>query len=212
MKIEITSISARDSGTLVCVGVKLSSGENSEIRELLLLTSQYAELGVVQGEINEERFDTLLFAAKLCSAVRRGVSALGYGACSKKELARKLAAKGVSREMANGAAEYLERMGYINECDDAARFAERSLEKYWGRRRISAELYAKGYCADAVEYALDSLEMTDFSELCAEYIMKKYKGVPETPEGRKKLYSALMRMGYSSSEIKEAFRALSASC
>ncbi len=208
MKIEITSVSARDSGALICVSVRLSSGENFEIRELLLLPSQYTELGVAEGEIGEERFDGLLAAADLCSAFRKGLSLLGYGACSKKELSRKLSQKGVARQLASGAAEMLERMGYINEREDSVRIAERCVRKYWGLRRIRAELYSKGYGDIATQSAVDSLDEIDFSELCAEYIVKKYKALPEAPEGRKKLFAALMRMGYSSSEIKEAFRVL----
>jgi SOS response regulatory protein OraA/RecX len=208
MKIEITSASARDCGAYVSVRAKLSDGSNFEIRELLLLASQYAELGVTIGEIDCEVFDALVSRSELCAAYLRGVAVLGYGAHSKKELARKLCQKGVTREMANGAAEMLERAGYINESDDAARLAERATKKYWGRRRISSELYARGYDADAVSSALETLEDVDFSRLCEEYIRKKYKEIPDDQNSRKKLFSALLRMGYTSSEIKEAFRAI----
>ena len=207
MKIEITSVSARDGGALICLAVLLSEGEKVDERELLLLSSQYTELGVSRGEIDEATFDEISEASELCLAVRRGMSILGYGASSKKELAKKLVLRGVAREMANGAAEMLERMGYVDENEDAARLAERSLKKYWGIRRISSELMSKGYGDSAVRYALDTLRDVDFSMLCKEYIDKKYRALPDTPDGRKKLFSALMRMGYTSSEIREAFRA-----
>lgn len=207
MNIEITSVSSRDGGALVCVAVRISNGENSEMIEFLLLPSQLAELGLSAREISEETFDEINAAAELCSAFRKGLSALGYGAYSKKELVMKLCHKGVTREMANGAADLLEQMGYVNEAEDAARLAERSVKKFWGARRISSELYAKGYSPDAVAWALASLESVDFAALCEDYIRKKYKSIPDSPEGRKKLFSALMRMGYTSSEIKEAFRA-----
>jgi hypothetical protein len=125
MKIEITSVSARDGGALICLAVLLSEGEKVDKRELLLLSSQYTELGVSRGEIDEATFDEISEASELCLAVRRGMSILGYGASSKKELAKKLMLRGVAREMANGAAEMLERMGYVNKNEDAARLAER---------------------------------------------------------------------------------------
>ncbi len=191
----------------MCVSVRISNGENSEMRELLLLPSQLSELGLSLREISEETFDEISAAAELCAAFRRGLNALGYGAYSKKELVMKLCHKGVTREMATGAADLLEEMGYVNEAEDAARLAERSLRKFWGIRRISSELYAKGYSSDAVDAALSTLEKVDFAALCEEYIRKKYRSLPDSPEGRKKLFSALVRMGYTSSEIKEAFRA-----
>ena len=103
MKIEITSVSARDGGALICLVILLSEGENVDKRELLLLSSQYTELGVSRGEIDEATFDEISEASELCLAVRRGMSILGYGASSKKELAKKLVLRGVAREMANGA-------------------------------------------------------------------------------------------------------------
>ena len=207
MKIEITSVSARDGGALICLAVALSDGENVDRREFLLLSSQYAEIGVSKGEIDEAAFDTISEASELCLAVRRGMNILGYGASSKRELSKKLALRGVTRDMASGAAEMLERMGYVNEREDAARFAERAVRKYWGTRRIYSELVSKGYEQGAVEFAIDTLESVDFSALCKDYIDKKCGALPETPDGRKKLFAALMRMGYTSSEIREAFRA-----
>ena len=208
MKIEITSVTARDGGGLIAIGAKISEGENLERRELVLLASQYSELSVRTGEIGTEEFEEILSAAELCSAVRKGMAILGYGAYSKKELALKLRNKGVAMQTASGAADLLAEMGYVDEQEDAARFAERSVRKYHGKRRIASELFSKGYPNEAVEYALGSIEEIDFSERCAEYIEKKYRNIPDTPEGRKKLFSALARMGYTSSEIKEAFRVL----
>ena len=207
MKIEITSLSARDGGALVSLTVSLSEGANVDRREFLVLSSLFAELSVECGEIDGEIFDKISEASELSLAVRRGMSILGYGAASKKELERKLVVKGVARDVARSAAEHLSLMGYIDESEDAARLAERAVRKLYGSRRISAELVAKGYSAEAVRYALDTLENVDFSALCEEYIAKRYKALPSTPDGRKKLFSALVRMGYSSSEIKEAFRA-----
>ena len=207
MKIDITSVSARDGGALICLAVALTSGEKVDRREFLLLSSQYSALGVSKGEIDRITFDAISEASELCLAVRRGMNMLGYGASSKRELEKKLIQRGVAREMANDAAEMLETMGCINECEDAARFAERAMRKYWGVRRISSELISRGYERDAVAFAIESLEGVDFAALCKEYIDKKYRALPDLPEGRKRLFAALLRMGYTSSEIREAFRA-----
>lgn len=208
MKIEVTSVCSRDGGAAVCVSVRLSEGANSERRELILLASQYSELRVVRGEIDADDFDRLQSAAELCSAVRRGMSLLGYGACSKKALTLKLRNKGVDPETARSAADTLEQIGYIDEAADAQRIAERCIKKYWGRSRISAELFSKGYSDEAVRTALDSLDEVDFAELCADYIEDKYRVPPNDPEQRRKLFGALARRGFSSSDIKDAIRKL----
>lgn len=208
MKIEVTSVCSRDGGAAVCVSVRLSDGENSERRELILLASQYSELRVAKGEIDADDFDRLQSAAELCSAVRRGMALLGYGACSKRALTLKLRTKGIAPDMARSAADLLERIGYIDETADAQRVAERCVKKYWGKSRISAELFSKGYSDQAVRAALDSLDEVDFAELCAEYIEDKYRVPPSEPEQRRKLFSALTRRGFSSSDIKDAIRKL----
>ena len=144
----------------------MTSGENVDRREFLLLSSQYAELGVEKGGIDEDTFDAISEASELCLAVRRGMDILGYGAVSKKELVRKLTLRGVARDVASGAADMLASMGYVDENKDAARFAERGIRKYWGVRRIASELMSKGYGREAVAFAIESLEGVDFSALC----------------------------------------------
>lgn len=204
MTVTVTSITAKNGGAEFYVRVRISNGESSETRELFLLARQYAELRPERGEISEELFDELAAASEVCSAVKRGMYILGYGACSGKNMVNKLRAKGFDKETAIEAAEYLCELGYINENEDAAREAERALKKGWGRRRIAAMLCEKGYCSEAVENAMDSLREYDFSSACAAVVRKKFGSVPKDCEQRKKIFAALTRYGYSSTEIKNA--------
>lgn len=208
MTINITSITAKNGGAELCVRVRISNGESSETRELFLLARQYAELRPQKGEISEEFFDELAAASEVCSAVKRGMYILGYGACSGKNMVNKLRSKGFDKETAIAAAEHLCELGYINENEDAAREAERALKKGWGRRRIAAMLCEKGYRSEAVENAMDSLRGYDFSSACTAVVRKKFGSVPKDNEQRKKLFAALMRYGYSATEIKNAFSLL----
>ncbi|MBQ7384642.1 MAG: regulatory protein RecX [Clostridia bacterium] len=205
MTVSVTSVSALNGGSEILLSVCISDGEHSEKRQLVLLSRQYAELRPEKGEISEERFDELSHAADICAAVKRGMNILGYGASSKKNMRLKLRSKGFSPEVSETAAEYLEELGYINEESDAEREAERCVGKYWGRRRIAAALYEKGYCEAAVRGAIDSLEAVDFEGRCVSLIEKKFRALPEDANGRKKLFAALLRYGYSPSEIKNAF-------
>ena len=208
MTINIASITAKNGGAELCVRVRISNGENSETRELFLLARQYAELRPQKGEISEDFFEELVSASNVCSAVKRGMYILGYGACSGKNMILKLRSKGFNRETATAAAEHLCELGYINESEDAAREAEKALKKGWGRRRIAAMLCEKGFCGEAVENAMESIGDYDFSSACAAVVRKKFGSVPEDSEGRKKIFAALLRYGYSSAEIKNAFSML----
>ena len=205
MTIEITSISAVNSGAEIVIEVRISEGDNFEKRKLILLARQYAELRISKGEIERERFDDLVEAGEVCAAVKRGMNILGYGACSEKNMALKLRSKGVDKESAVRAARYLSELGYINEVNDAAREAERCLKKYWGIKRIVAFLYEKGYSDTAVHHAIAELEEYDFVDSCIALIEKKFRSFPEEREEQKKLFASLVRYGHSSSDIRKAF-------
>ena len=102
----------------------------------------------------------------------------------------------------------LSALGYLNENSDAIRETEICLSKLWGKKRIIAQLYAKGFSDDAVRSAADFLEDIDFIENCALLIKRNYMRQLNSALGDKnammKLVATLSRMGYSFSEIKEA--------
>ena len=178
---------------------------------LHLLVEQYAELpaeGVVvaPGTLTREQADRLMEAGELCAAIRRGMGLLQYGDRSARRLAISLTAKGVAREMADRAAEYLVRKGYIREEDAACQRVRQDLRKGWGPRRIREDLRALGFLPDAVEQALASLDEVDFAASCAEVLRKKYGEIPEDRSARQKMTAALMRLGYDSGHIREAVR------
>ncbi len=208
MTAELTSISAINAGAEIVLEIKLVEGDNFEKRKVILLARQYAELRVHKGEIDQESAEQLFFEGEVCAAVKRGMNILGYTSCSQKNMALKLSSKGFSRDIALRAAKYLAELGYINEGDDASREAERCLRKLWGRKRIAATLYEKGYSEGAVRLALSELEKYDFTEPCAQLIKRKFKALPDDREGQRKLFASLVRYGYSSSEIKKAFEIL----
>lgn len=203
MTISVRSVSAQNGGSEAVVKIRLNSGDNFEDKIFVLSMQSYAELRVEKGEISEERFDELQRAAEIYSALKRGMNILGYGSCSERNLVLKLRSKGISRDIAQEAAKLLCARGYINEREDACREAERCVKKYWGARRIEAQLYSKGYSSEAIDAALDSLGNVDFVALCSELISKRF-AEPRDETEKKRLFASLMRYGYSSSQIKRA--------
>lgn len=212
LEIVINAITAVNGGAEICVTAEIRDGDNgnnnTQKEKLSLLPRQYSELKIKKGEISRERFDEIAYAARICSAYKKGLFLLGYGACSEKSLINKLKNKGFDHEISSEAVAMLSDEGYLNETDDSVREAEKCLSKLWGRKRIISHLYSKGYSDAAIHIALEYLEDIDFTENCKRLISRTYKrqfaecGTDRAK--RAKLIAALERMGYSFFEIKEA--------
>ncbi len=204
IKIIIKDITCFDNGNLCCIKIVISQGENSDIREFVIFTSQKNDLHLSQGEISTEQFAIIEHATKVCEAAKRGAMILSYTRNSAYMLKQKLYRKGFDREIANEAVLYLDEKGYINESDDVEREAQNCVNKLWGKRKIVSHLYAKGYSGEAIRCADDFIQTVDFEETCLKLLKKKYKAPPETPYERDKIIACLMRCGYNSSDIKQA--------
>ena len=212
MTVKILSLSARD-GDTVAVTFALCDGSHEQKETFLLSAACVADLRLARGETTRECYDAVAHASAVYQAVRRGMLLLGYGACSERALCRKLTEKGVDREIAREAVSELTEQGYLNASADALREAERCVAKGWGKRRIVATLFSKGYSDESVRDALNGLEDAgvDFVALCAKQLQKRVDVVPSDPGERRKLIAALERYGYSVSEIREAFHSLTES-
>lgn len=165
----------------------------------------FVGLGLYNGKnINEDELAELREVITVRRGYNYAVSLLARRDHSEKELITKLNLKGYS-EGAQQAIDKLKSAGYI----DDERFARlyvkelQNLKKY-GKRRIEQELYRKGIDRDIIR---DVLEETQFSvsDLVG-LIEKKYMRYLFDEKGIKKTINALMRLGYSYSEIKDALR------
>ena len=206
----VLSVTPEGEGETVTVVLALPDPEGKKAQRVSfhLLVEQYAELGVKTGEITPEYADTLLDAGKLCGAIRRGISLLGYGDQSARRLAYKLTAKGVDRDTAARAVAYLTERGYIREESTATLRARQGVGKGWGERRIREDLIAHGFTREAVEEAMENISDTDWEENCTEAIRKKYGEIPEDRGERQKLMAAMVRLGYDTDTVKEAMRTI----
>ena len=122
---------------------------------------------------------------------------------SEKELREKLRRK-YDADAAEAAVERCRGAGFLNDEVFAADLAqELATKKRWGVMRIRQELYAKGIGRDLIDAAVDSLDV-DFGENIRYIIENKYYDCLDTPQGKRKLYAALIRLGYSAEEVREA--------
>ena len=205
MNIEIISLTPRgDDG--VAVTFVVSQNSNEDLETFVISQGRFRQLRLVPGATNTDVYDEVCYYDKLFSACKTAKNALAYGDRSRKSLVGKLRMKGVEPEIAEEAVAELEAKGYLNDTATATREAERAARKLWGKRRISAALFEKGYDEEVVRKAIYALEDSevDFVENCAELILKKYDGIPQDPKEKSKLFAAMTRYGYTSSEINSA--------
>ena len=120
---------------------------------------------------------------------------------------QKLKGYDFSEEICVCAADYAVDHGMVREDVQVEHAIDTYLHrKYWGRRRITAELSAKGYPREVIDNALAQIPEEDFMRALHVILVKKYGEIPEDRAGRQKLMAAMMRLGYDSDEIREAMR------
>jgi len=184
--------------------------EDGEERETLLLSGEFwTPLGLSLGDtIDEDTLCDIRRAELLSRAVSRSVKILAGSDHSRSQLLRKLKVFGFEDEVAALAADYAEEHGYINEERQALAAAENFVRhKFWGRKRIAAELLMRGYKKSAILYAADHISDEAYMTALHVLLDRKYK-IVMGKEDRDRLFASLYRQGFSLSEINAAVKEL----
>ena len=217
MRIAVTALEERLGGDEVLVTVGISNGENSEERKLSVASNMLFEIGrigpgALPYELSEEQFDLLEYDSRLWTAVKKALDLLSYGDCSKRRLCEKLVQRGFARELAEDAADYAERLGYIDEKSQLSRAVDSLAAKGYGRSRIKQELVKKGISREVISDELEILlDEIDFDESLTRLLEKKadLSRLDSSSDGlkyRESLISAMFRYGYSPSDVKRKLR------
>jgi len=199
--IEILSVRAADGGARLILQLESEIAGEKTRETLSVLTARVKNLPR-KGAVDDE---TLLFLRRehaLCAALQIGLRALAAGGSSCVQLCQKLCAKGVARDVAKDAVALLCAKGYLNERESALSAAESDLRKLWGDRRILADLRAKGYGDEALLAVRELLENKDGTARLVRLLQKRRLPM----ENADKLIAALMRYGYTRTEIRAALR------
>ena len=164
--------------------------------------------GLVSGdEINEEELTAFEEAAGSRRAFNSALNSLDYRDHSEKEIRAKLLRKH-DADYVDEAVEKLIELDLVNDARYAENYARELFErKKFGKMRIKSELRAKGISADIANAAVEELfeeEEPDNVQRIVDIIGKRYYNRMNDEVGRKKVFSALQRMGYSFSDIREA--------
>ncbi|MEG0833145.1 MAG: RecX family transcriptional regulator [Oscillospiraceae bacterium] len=141
----------------------------------------------------------------LQKAKNKAFDYLGYRDHSRNELVEKLM-RSFDEDTANATAEKMETLGLIDDEKYAEKLAEDMIgAKRMSKRAVAQKLWQKGIDRDLTKVVLDTFD-DDETQQIVELIERKYKSRLENENGRKTVFAALQRRGFSSHDIILALR------
>ena len=160
-------------------------------------------------EINEEELTELIDTVSFRRAYNKGLDFLSRRPYGTKELIKKLCEKGHEKEASQKACERLIELGLLNDEEYARILANDLLErKSYSIKRIKQELAFRGIDREIVENTVDTLD-NDPQKSIIMLVKKKYINKLNDEKGKKRTVDALLRLGYSYSDIKNALNTIS---
>ncbi|MBR2132767.1 MAG: regulatory protein RecX [Oscillospiraceae bacterium] len=170
---------------------------------LRVTEEEVLRFGLRPGQmLDGETMYALQSSAKISHTRTQAVNMVASRSLSKRELTKRLVQKGSDAEDAQAAADWLEKLGAVNDGEYAATVARHYAARGYGAARVREELRRRGVDRDLWEDALEKLP--ESSETLDALIRKKCRGSLEDPKEQRRICGALMRRGFSWSEIKTA--------
>ena len=205
---KVTKVNDTPSGIYCDFTPENEYGECADPINLLVPISAYYDAHLREGKvISDECFEELYEASCVAQAVKKAEWVLSGGDHSKKGLVAKLKKAKIERPYAERAALIMEERGFIDEYAQAERLARMYCQrKGHGKQRIIQELLIKGYERAAAVAAASFITPEEYREALMAVIDRKYPDPPEDQKEKDKRIAALIRLGFSLSEITEAFR------
>lgn len=192
----ITEISQRRKGITLVV---------ADGQEFLLNSDTLYSSGISVG-MNVER-DVLLKLKKQSDEERAKSRALWYlsrGDHSKKALLEKLY-RNFPQDASLKAVERMEELGLIDDLRYATNVASALSSANTSDREIVRKLFAKGVPSELAKQVVSELE-SDSSAQIRQLLEKKYSRRLIDEDGVRKVYAALIRKGFSHSDVRAALR------
>lgn len=125
---------------------------------------------------------------------------------SKRELTRKLAARGVEADAAEAVVAKLGDAGWQDDARFAASLVRSRSGSGYGPVRIEAELRMHQLPAEVVDAAMSAFE-GDWSANARDLVARRFgEGIPDDPDRRRKAAELLYRRGFSGDQVRAATR------
>lgn len=173
---------------------------------LRITRDELLRFGLYQGmDLSPELVVQLQQAGARSESRARAARMASSRMLSKKELTERLEKKGVAPETADETAEWLETLGAV---DDVA-YAGVIVRHYggsYGEKRVRQELQRRGIPRELWDEALEQLP--DSAETIDRILQAKLRGKTLDGAALKKLSDALLRRGFSWSDIRPALNRL----
>ena len=151
---------------------------------------------VVQLQAAGQRSESRVKAARLASGRMM----------SRKELTDKLSRKGIDPDTAEETADWLESLGAVDDAAYAGVIARHYTASGYGPGRVRQELQKRGISRELWDDALSQLP--DSADAIDRFLQKKLSGRTPDRATLKKLSDALLRRGFSWSDIRPALNRL----
>ncbi len=156
-------------------------------------------------EIDSEELAELKSSVNSRRAYNKAIDLISRREHSRKEIITKLSQRGYG-EVADEVADRLEEKGYLDDERFANMYAqELKSRRSFGKRRISQELYMKGIDRDIIYDVLENLEESPQEEII-DILSRKYPHCLEDEKNKARAVNGLIRLGYSSYDIRSAIR------
>lgn len=153
-------------------------------------------------ELDDETRAEIERSAKRSGTKVKAANMIASRPLSKKELQKRLVQKGSEAEDAEAAVEWLEELGAVDDTAYAATLVRHYCSRGYGAARVREELHRRGVPRELWDDALS--QMSDSSDTLDALIQKKARGDLADPKERKRVCDALLRRGFSWSEVRAA--------
>ena len=154
------------------------------------------------GEIDDEILAEIERSAKRSGTKAKAANMIASRPLSKKELQKRLVQKGSDAGDAQDAVQWLEELGAVDDEAYAATLVRHYSSRGYGAARVREELHRRGVPRELWDEAI--AQIPDSSETLDALIQKKTRGDLADPKERKRVCDALLRRGFSWSEVRAA--------
>lgn len=169
-----------------------------------LLPSVIGDLGLYTGrELSGEDMEEVSRAARKADAKMRAVRVISATTVSCRDLEARLRHKGASEEDAVEAVQWLEELNLLDDAQAARQIVARGVRRGYGEKRIRQMLYEKKIPRECWEDALS--EVPPMDDAVDTFLRSRLHGEPDQKE-LKRTIDALLRRGFSWTEIKDGLR------
>lgn len=172
--------------------------------EILLDRSVCIEAALYEGtDIDEEKLCDLRFKSEYERTRSRALWYLDRMDYSEKNLYEKLVMKGFDKRVCAGVLAGLVERGVVDDRRYAERLAEHLLEGKSSKREAIAKMLNRGIPYNLAKEVLDGFDV-DEEERLLELIESRYAQKLDAEDGYRKVYTALVRKGFSYDSVRTA--------